>query len=644
MHHAGSHDPALVALSVLIAILASYTALDLATRLRAAQGKVRLAWLGGAAVAMGGGIWSMHFVAILAFSLPGVAIGLDPTQTFLSFVLPIGITALGFLIVDTEKLTLPRLLFSGLIMGLGIVGMHYTGMGAMRFGGSQHHDPLWVGIATFIAITASIVALWLAFQPTSNVQRISAAVVMGFAVSGMHYSAMVGASFNLPSGGGVATGPTQVGQTPLAVWIAVTTVLILSLALVAALNDRRLAEKAEREVATLQLLEKTREALSQSQKMEAVGQLTGGIAHDFNNLLTIILGNLSIAKSTVARGEFDAERVRRAIDSADQGAQRAALLTQRLLAFSRQQPLNPQIIDVNAVFKEAAPLLERALGETCRLEIVMAAGSWNARVDPVQLEVALLNLTLNSRDAMPDGGKVTLECANAYVDEAYAARHTDLKAGQYVVVSLSDSGIGMSPDTVSRAVDPFFTTKPPGQGTGLGLSQVFGFIKQSGGHLNIYSELKQGTTVKLYLPRAYQDADQVAESPPVATPVGHGEKILVVEDDVEVSKFVAETLKDLHYQVVRANSAEKALVQFDAEKDWKVLITDVMLPGMNGRQLATKIFERAPQVKIIFMTGYSRNAIVHQGRLDPGVVLLQKPFTREALALRVHLSLASSNS
>ena len=644
-HHLGSHDPLLVALSVLIATLASYTALDLATRISVSTGLARRAWLATAAVAMGGGIWSMHFVAMLAFRLPGVDIAYDPTLTVLSLALPVVVTAFGFLAASRTDDRYLHLGFAGVFMGLGIVGMHYTGMAAIRIPGEQHHDAFWITVAVIIAIGAATVALWLAFQRTSFAQRIAASLVMGFAISGMHYSAMAGASFTIaPQASGGAG--QSIGQTPLALWVAVTTILILVLALGAAINDRRFADQLAREDAERKLareqLDHAREVLAQAQKMEAVGQLTGGVAHDFNNLLMIVLGNLALAKSAMDKGENVTDKLRRAIDNATRGAERAVSLTQRLLAFARQQPLSPKVVDLNATAKGAAPLLQRALGENRQLEVVTAAGAWNAELDPGQLEVALLNLAVNSRDAMPDGGKVTIEVANAYIDEAYAARHS-MTSGQYVLISHSDTGCGMPPDTLRRAFEPFFTTKPVGQGTGLGLSQVFGFIKQSGGHVNIYSEVGQGTTVKMYFPRAYQEAQKDAGAETAAAPArGAGEHVLVVEDDADLRDFVVQMLNDLNYRTSRAESAEAALDYVKANTGIDLVITDVVMPGMNGRQLADAISTTAPAIKVIFMTGYSRNAIVHHGRLDPGVVLLQKPFTREELAARIRAVLGGS--
>jgi CheY-like chemotaxis protein len=281
-------------------------------------------------------------------------------------------------------------------------------------------------------------------------------------------------------------------------------------------------------------------------------------------------------------------------------------------------------------------LLQRALGEDRPLETVGAAGAWNVEADPAQLETALLNLAINARDAMPQGGRVTLEAANVHVDAAYAARHADLNAGQYCLLSLTDTGVGMPPKMLSHVFEPFFTTKAAGRGTGLGLSQVYGFLKQSGGHVNIYSEEGHGTCIKMYFPRAYAAATSLAAEEPSAVVSGNGQHVLVVEDDADVRQFVSETLRDLNYDVVAKDSGETALEHLHGGSRVDAIITDVIMPGINGRQLADAVQSISPETKIIFMTGYSRNAIVHHGRVDPGVILLQKPFSREELSSKIN--------
>ncbi len=379
------------------------------------------------------------------------------------------------------------------------------------------------------------------------------------------------------------------------------------------------------------------EQLRQAQKMEAVGQLTGGVAHDFNNLLTVITGNLDALLRHLPEME-GMGRLRRSAENALKGAQRAASLTHRLLAFSRRQPLAPKPLDVNKLVAGMSELLRRTLGETIAIETVQGGGLWRVEADPNQLESALLNLAVNARDAMPEGGKLTIETANAYLDQAYTGAHSEVAPGQYVVIAVTDTGIGMSKDVLDRVFEPFFTTKQVGQGTGLGLSQVYGFVKQSGGHVKIYSEPGQGATVKLYLPRLYGDV-LAEEEAGTATPVPEGgreETILVVEDDADVRAYSTETLRELGYRVVEAPDGPTALRLIERLPRLDLLFTDVVLPeGMTGRQLADAARALRPRLKVLFTTGYARNAIVHHGRLDPGVDLLPKPFTYSELAARV---------
>ncbi|MDG2532187.1 PAS domain S-box protein [Sphingomonas sp. HITSZ_GF] len=391
---------------------------------------------------------------------------------------------------------------------------------------------------------------------------------------------------------------------------------------------------AERDAS--EALEAAEEALRQSQKMETVGQLTGGVAHDFNNLLQIVTGNLDILQRNLPA---DQPRLVRAAGAAMNGAQRAAVLTQRLLAFSRRQPLAPERIDPNRLIAGMSDLLHRSLGETVEVEVVQGARIWPVEVDSNQLENALLNLAINARDAMPRGGKLTIETANTHLDSHYTARDAEVTPGQYVLISVSDTGTGMDSETLARAFEPFFTTKEVGRGTGLGLSMVYGFIKQSGGHVRIYSESGHGTTVKIYLPRYFGDA---AEAPAhltseIAPQGSQDETILVCEDDENVRAYTVEVLRELGYRVIEAGDGPAALAALDAEPGRiDLLFTDVVLPrGMTGAVLAAEAQARRPDLKVLFTTGYARNAIVHHGRLDPGVQLLPKPFTYTDLAAKV---------
>jgi len=397
--------------------------------------------------------------------------------------------------------------------------------------------------------------------------------------------------------------------------------------------NETLEERVAQEVANRM---KAEEALRQMQKMEAVGQLTGGIAHDFNNLLTIIVGNIELLQRRLPEGQ---ERLRRAADHAMEATRRAATLTQRLLAFSRRQPLDPKPIDANKLVAGMSELLRRTLGETVVLETVLAGGLWRTLADPNQLENAIVNLAVNARDAMPDGGKLTIETANARLDEAYVQKLAEpVPPGQYVQVSVSDTGTGMDRATMERVFEPFFTTKEAGKGTGLGLSQVYGFVRQSNGHVRIYSELGEGTTIKIYLPRLIGSDEEPAERP-AQTPAmmkGSGETILVVEDEPSLRVYTVEALRDLGYRVLEAADGRSALAIVEQHPDIALLFTDVVLTGgMNGRTLAEEVTRRRPRMPVLYTTGYTASAIVHQGRLDPGMHLLGKPFTYAELAAKV---------
>ena len=372
----------------------------------------------------------------------------------------------------------------------------------------------------------------------------------------------------------------------------------------------------------------------QMQKMEAVGQLTGGIAHDFNNMLAVVIANLDLARRML-RTQPDKAEVR--IDSALQGARRAATLTARLLAFARQQPLAPVAMDPNMLVVGMSDLMTRTLGEQVRIQTVLAGGLWRIKADASQLENSILNLCVNARDAMADGGRLMIETSNATLDETYARLNEEVIPGQYVLLSITDSGIGMAPEIVSRAFDPFYTTKAVGKGTGLGLSQVFGFMKQSGGHVKLYSEPGSGTSVKIYLPRWTGDnATEAVQAIPVSRPTAaHSEVILVVEDDVDVQLISVDALRYLGYAVLHASTGEQALELMAQQSHIDLLFTDIVMPGINGRVLAQRASLQWPEVKVLYTTGYTRNAVVHNGVLDEDVELLPKPFTIDQLALKV---------
>ncbi|WP_340672323.1 PAS domain S-box protein [Bradyrhizobium ottawaense] len=391
--------------------------------------------------------------------------------------------------------------------------------------------------------------------------------------------------------------------------------------------ERQVAERTEQ-------LRKNEEALRQSQKMEAVGQLTGGVAHDFNNLLQVIIGNLDTIKRNLPE---ESARLQRAAKHAMNGAQRAATLTQRLLAFSRRQPLDPKPLDVNVLVNGLSEMVHRTLSETISVETVLGAGVWRVEVDPAELEAAIVNLAVNARDAMPNGGRLTIETSNAHIDDAYVAAHSEVVPGQYVAIAVTDTGVGMDPKTIAQAFEPFFTTKAVGKGTGLGLSQVYGFVKQSGGHVKIYSEVGQGTTVKLYLPRIAAEGLSAEESGLLPSPEGAQEEtILVLEDDEDVRAYSVDSLRELGYRVIEAHDGPAALRLLEREPRVDLLFTDVVLPGgLTGAQVAAQAKTVRPTLKVLFTTGYARNAIIHHGRLDKGVQLIVKPFSFTELAAKV---------
>jgi signal transduction histidine kinase len=394
-------------------------------------------------------------------------------------------------------------------------------------------------------------------------------------------------------------------------------------------NQRLRDEAASRAAAEAQI--------RQLQKMEAIGQLTGGIAHDFNNMLAIVVGSIDIAKRHL---RTDRDKAERFIANAMEGAQRGAQLTSRLLAFSRQQPLDPRPLDVNELVREMSDLLRRSIGENIRFETLLGAALWHTFVDASQLGSAVINLCVNSRDAMPDGGEIIVETANICLDNVYAAANVDARPGDYVAITVTDTGCGMSAEVLARAFDPFYTTKSTGKGTGLGLSQVYGFVKQSDGHVKIESAAGRGTRVRMLLPR-YDGALQPAASTPCDTqPVQvNRETVLVVEDEDGVRSMTVEALKNLGYSVVAASGPEQAIDLLEGGAAPQLLFTDVVMPGMNGRALADRIKHKRPDIKVLYTTGYMRGAALYDGILDRGAAFLPKPFTVDQLAAKIRSTL-----
>ena len=738
----GTHDSTLVALSILIATAASYTALDLAGRIRASSGAAKFAWTATAAVAMGGGIWSMHFVAMLAFTMP-MQLGYDPALTTISLVIPIFVTGIGFRVVCREGAAVTALAASGLFMGLGIAGMHYTGMAAMRMAADLSYDSLLVAVSVLIAIGASTVALWLAFRNTGVVQKLVAAVAMGLAVSGMHYTAMEAATFTAASAVDHAQGHASLDQSRLAIAVSATTFLILFLALIAAMFDRRFAVLAEREAVALRESEKrfrnlyrrtplplhalnaegvleqvsdawleltgyardevvgrpltdfmmdessqrrlaedwpkllrdgelrdaeyrlvskggevldcllsarverdengnfvrtlsglidvtahkrAEAALHQAQKIEAMGQLTGGVAHDFNNLLAIVLGSLELLRKRLP----DDPKIRGLVDNALEGAKRGATLTRRMLAFARRQDLRPGAVDVPQLVRGMADLLQRSLGPMIRIETRFPIRLAPAHVDANQLELALLNLAVNARDAMPGGGTLTISADEESVPAGHAS---GLLPGRYIRLVVSDAGEGMDADTLSRATEPFFTTKGVGKGTGLGLSMAHGLAAQSGGQLTIESCPGEGTSVAMRLPVAAAATAAGPETgrqkPPLAAPseTNRSLSVLIVDDDALVLEGTAAMLEDLGHTAVQALSAEQALNVLRAGRPVHLVITDHAMPGMTGAELRTAIRAQWPGLPVILATGYAELP-----RTEDPAPQLSKPFDLSTLA------------
>ena len=411
----------------------------------------------------------------------------------------------------------------------------------------------------------------------------------------------------------------------------------------AALDEEvRRRRTAEAMVQRFREIEATESQVRQAQKMEAIGQLTGGVAHDFNNLLTVITGTIEILAEAVS----DRPHLAQIANMIGAAAARGADLTRHLLAFARRQPLQPRNVDVNAMVVDAARLLRPTLGEQIEIESMLAHDSHPALIDPSQLSTAILNLALNARDAMPDGGKLTLETRNVVLDENYCGMNREVSPGDYVMIAVSDTGEGIPGSLLDKVIEPFFTTKDVGKGSGLGLSMVYGFVKQSNGHIKIYSEEGHGTTVKLYLPQAKGLTEGMADRPPAKAGIPvlerGDESILIVEDDALVREYVVTQISRLGYGTLAASNAAEALAIIDGPDRIDVLFTDVIMPGgMNGRQLASEALKRRPQLKVLYTSGYTENAIVHHGRLDTGVLLLPKPYIGSDLARMLKTALAS---
>ncbi len=620
----GWYDPWLVFLSVLIASLASYTALDLAARVTVARGRERLAWLAGGSLAMGIGIWSMHFVGMLAFHLPSpmaYAVGL----VILSVLVAVAASALALAAVSRPSVTAAGLGLSALCMGPAIAGMHYIGMAALRVHARMEFNLWLVGASVAIAVAASFLGLWLAYHfradesRRTKVQRVASGLVMGGAIAGMHYTGMAAATFTSAGrprhavGGLLATGGLTVG-------VVLGTLTILALGLLGAMLDRWLRARAD-------AAERRRE----SQKLEAIGQLAGGIAHDFNNLLTAILGHAGFVLASLRPGSpmyEDVQQIERA-------AERASELVRQLLAFSRRQVLQPVPLDLNEVVNDTMRMLQRVVGERITIKLGLESGLGITHADLAQLEQVIVNLVVNARDAMPQGGTLTVETANVDLARGATGQHLEATPGSYVMLALTDTGVGMTPEIQERIFDPFFTTKEVGRGTGLGLSTVYGIVKQSGGSISVYSEPERGSTFKVYLPRVpgAEPEDTRAAVPAV---IGGTETILLVEDEDIVRTLARRTLETSGYTVLAARDGVEALRLVEAHSGpLDLLLTDVVLPNLTGPELAAQLRKRMPGLRVLFMSGFPGTAVLANGELTEGSVFLPKAFTPDALARKV---------
>ena len=773
----GAHDSYLVALSVLIAIFASFTALDLAGRVRASWGWRRRIWLVAATAALGGGIWSMHFVAMQAFSIPGMEMSYDLGLTLLSLAIALLFTGAGFGVLSLRVVSAARIVPAGLLMGLGVLAMHYLGMAAMRMPAAISYQRGWFAVSALIAVGAAIAAIWLAARDKKLSHRLLAACVMGAAIAGMHFAGMRAAVFTSAPGVDLARASASIGQTNLAIVIGAITVAILVMSLGAArverlfrtaarrqarttirlkvadalrerdvgdalrevaalmgnyfgvprvgygrldqanrevdyhicwtdgsvapllgrmsdadtghrigatnpvgvaaalvvpldregtlrrfvyLDDRAPRGWSERDVAFVEeIAERTRlviaradaedqlrdlnatleqrvaaevgarmateEALRQSQKVEAIGQLTGGVAHDFNNLLTVIRGSTELLR----RADLSDDRRARYVEAIADASDRAAKLTGQLLAFARRQTLTPEMFDVAANIAAIREMIGSLLGSRVRFEVTAPDEPLFVDADAIQFDTAIVNMAANARDAMAGAGVIAVVVGMAR--QLPGLRSHEPRDGDFVTVAITDSGSGIEAHDLLRIFEPFYTTKAVGEGTGLGLSQVFGFAKQSGGDVAVVSEVGQGTTFTLYLPRATArpaiDVDARPDAPLADAATGC---VLVVEDNAPVGLFATATLGELGYTTVFAANAEAALAELATDADrFDVVFSDVIMPGMTGLDLARLVRRDHPDLPVVLTSGYSE-VLAQEG--SAGFDLLHKPYTVEQLA------------
>ena len=628
----GWYSPGLVLLSILIASAASYTALEFAARVTASRASQRLAWLIGGSVAMGVGIWSMHFVGMLAFHLP-LPISYGRWLVLVSVIVAVGASALALFMASRPSLGALALLGGAFWMGPAIAGMHYIGMAALSVDADLRFSSELVLASIAIAVLASLAGLRLAYRfrsddsPRRRLARLSSALLFGGAIAGMHYTGMAAAEFTVPGRTG-HPGGGLLATRELAAGVGLGTLLILGIGLLGATLDRRMRARAL-------LLERQRDA----QKLEAIGQLAGGIAHDFNNLLTAILGHAAFLKQEPGLGQSGRDD----IEQIEAAASRAAELTRQLLAFGRRQMLEPRPILLNEIVVDTTRMLQRLVGEHIEVKLLPSPELALTMVDPSQIAQILINLVVNARDAMPRGGLLTIETRNVELDAVSFGQQLEAPPGPYVMLAVTDNGVGIPPEHQARIFEPFFTTKGPGRGTGLGLATVYGIVAQSGGSISVYSEPGRGSTFCVYFPSLAGDAPVPAErGSPKAERLGGNETILVIEDEDGVREFAVRALRHYGYAVLSARKGEEALL-IAAEHPGTIdlVLTDVIMPRTSGPALVTKLQELRPTARVVFMSGFSEGALDHHGVLESTYPFLQKPFSPEALARKIRDVLSS---
>ncbi|HEY0529313.1 MAG TPA: MHYT domain-containing protein [Gemmatimonadaceae bacterium] len=746
----GSYDFALVGFSILVAILASFAALDLTGRVASSSAAIRLGWLTGGATVMGLGIWSMHFVGMLAFHLP-MEVGYDVPRVVLSVVVAISASLLALTVVSRPEMGLGTFTSSGLMMGAAISGMHYIGMSSMHLDANLSYYTPTVVLSIVIAIAASLAALWLAFRLRSDLTargrllKSVSAVIMGIAISGMHYTAMSGASFS-PHRHTPTSEHYIIATSGLGAAVTAGAMVIILLALIGAVIDRsvkaRLAFNKElrelfdnvpiglyrstpdgcfievntamvdllgypdretllrtpaqslyvdpedrrrwattmRETGTvldfevrlrrfdgrpitvrdtthpyrtaqgttiryegaLEDISETKrleDQLRQASKMEAVGQLAGGVAHDFNNLLMVIRGNTDILAQEVS----DNESARDELNEIAKAAERASTLTTQLLAFSRRQMLVPKVVNLNTVIRGMREMIARLINEDIEVVTKLDPELGSVLVDPTQAEQVILNLAVNARDAMPKGGVLTITTSNYELTTEGCGTLSRLSPGPYVSLAVEDSGGGINPDVLPHIFEPFFTTKPQGKGTGLGLSTVYGIVQQSGGWIRAENRSEGGARFNVAFPRsslAVQGGDDTALD--ASTLSGRG-TILLVEDQPMVRLVTTKILGRLGYTVLEADGVDTALrIAAKEQSHIDLVITDVVMPRLRGPELAKRLRNERPDLRVVFISGYSEDGVAGLGALDSETLFLQKPFTAEALALVVREALGNS--